>query len=206
VRRGTGTRPKEQIFASVITWTGTAGDDCPMGHAPAVHAALGSSVCASSWLRAGRLAARLAARPCGPVANPEPWTGPVAGRMIVWVRESAAVEREAATADALGQPDPQPLQLGDPVVDPRPPGGRQLCPVRAVRRTVGRELGKLMPDFVEREPDSLSEDDEGDSAQNRPSVPPMLCSRSLGCDEPARLIEAERRSRNAASARNLPNR
>src|SRR5262245_10080277 len=77
---------------------------------------------------------RLKSRPR--IAHPEPRAGPGAGRPVVRVREPAAVQRQAAAADALGQPDLQALQLGDPVVDARAPAARQPRPVAAGRRAV----------------------------------------------------------------------
>jgi hypothetical protein len=53
-----------------------------------------------------------------PVTDPvaRPWAA--AAGAIVGVREAAAVQREAAAADALGQADLQTLELGDARVDP----------------------------------------------------------------------------------------
>ena len=68
-----------------------------------------------------------------------------AGRAVLGVRDRAAVEREAAAADALGQADLQPLELGDPLVDARRPAARQARPVAPGRRAVGGQLGELAP-------------------------------------------------------------
>jgi hypothetical protein len=52
------------------------------------------------------------------VADPVARAGSEAGGAVVGIGELAAVEREAAAADAFRQPQLQALQFGDPVVDP----------------------------------------------------------------------------------------
>ena len=75
--------------------------------------------------------------------DPVARAGAAPGGAVLRVRELAAAQGEAAAADALGQPELEPLELGDPVVDARGPGARQAAPVTAVRRAVGRQLGQL---------------------------------------------------------------
>jgi hypothetical protein len=58
-----------------------------------------------------------------PVADPVARAGTETGSAVVGVRELTAVEREATTADALREAELEPLELGDPLVDPRPPCG-----------------------------------------------------------------------------------
>ena len=55
---------------------------------------------------------------CALVADPVARAGSEAGGAVVGIGELAAVEREAAAADAFRQPELQALQFGDPVVDP----------------------------------------------------------------------------------------
>ena len=55
---------------------------------------------------------------CALVADPVARAGSEAGDAVVGIGELAAVEREAAAADAFRQPELQALQFGDPVVDP----------------------------------------------------------------------------------------
>ena len=57
-------------------------------------------------------------------------------RAVPGVGELAAVQREAAAADALREPGAQPLELGDPLVDPGRPAVRQPRPVAACGRSV----------------------------------------------------------------------
>ena len=64
-------------------------------------------------------------------------------RAVSGVGELAAVQREAAAADALREPGAQPLELGDPLIDPGRPAARQPRPVAAVGASVRRELGEL---------------------------------------------------------------
>ncbi len=68
---------------------------------------------------------------------------------------------------------------------------------------MGRELGKLGADLVEREADALREDDEGDPAEHRSQIVAMARARPLRADQPSLLIEAKRRGCDAASACDL---
>ena len=52
-----------------------------------------------------------------PIADPVTRAGPQAGGAVAGVGELTAVEREAAAADALGEPELQALELGDALVD-----------------------------------------------------------------------------------------
>src|SRR5688500_13688817 len=97
-----------------------------------------------------------------PVANPVAGARPKACRAVVRVRELAAVEREAAAADALGQPGTQALELGDAVVDPGGPLARKARPVAAGGGAVWRQLGQLAADLLQAQPDPLRKDDERD--------------------------------------------
>jgi hypothetical protein len=94
------------------------------------------------------------------VADPVARSGAPGAGAVVGVRETAAIEREAAAADALGQADLEALELGDSMVDPRGPPLGEARPVTAGRRAIRRQLGELRPDLIERQPDALGEDEE----------------------------------------------
>jgi hypothetical protein len=89
------------------------------------------------------------------VADPVASARALAGGAVVGVGEAAAIEREAAAADALGQPRLEPLELGDALVDPLRPGGGEARPVAALRRLVGRQLRQLRADLLEAEADPM---------------------------------------------------
>src|SRR5690242_15208365 len=82
---------------------------------------------------------------------PEPVTGAgaTAGGAVARVGEPAAIERQAAAADALGEAGLEPFELGDPLVDPLRPGGREPRPVAPLGRLVGRQLGELGADLLQ---------------------------------------------------------
>ena len=134
-----------------------------------------------------------------PVADPVARAGPVARGAVVRVGQAAAVERQAAAADALGQPRPEALELGDPVVDAVGPRARQALPVAARGGAVGRELGELLADLVERQPDPLGEDDEGDPPQHAPRIAAVARPGALGLDQPALVVVAQGGGRHAAA-------
>ena len=53
------------------------------------------------------------------VADPVAWAGAEPAGAVAGIGEPAAVERQAAAADAFGEPAPEALQLGDALIDPR---------------------------------------------------------------------------------------
>ena len=74
---------------------------------------------------------------------------------------------------------------------------------RRVGRVVGRELGELGADLVERQADPLGEDDERDPPQHGARIAAVARAGALGRDQAALLVEAERRGRHAAAPRDL---
>jgi hypothetical protein len=137
-----------------------------------------------------------------PVAEPEARARAALADAIAGVGEAAALEREAAAADALGEAEPEALELGDAIVDPRRPSAREARPVAARRRAVGGELAQLATDLLEREADPLGEDDEGDPPQRRARVAAMAGARALGGDQAPLLVRsAGRRRRRRCAAR-----
>src|SRR6266567_4229372 len=102
--------------------------------------------------------------PRGPIPNPVPWAWAKAGRPVAWIRQLATLQRKAAAADALCESGPEPLELRDTFVDARRPRFRQARPVMTGRCAMWRQLGKLCPDLIQRQPDSLREDNERDPA------------------------------------------
>jgi hypothetical protein len=80
-----------------------------------------------------------------PVARPRAETGGA----VVGIGEPAAVERETAATDALGEPGLEALELGDALVDPRGPLAREARPVAAGRHPSFGQLGELPADLLE---------------------------------------------------------
>ena len=75
------------------------------------------SACASGSA-VGPFADRLALAAERSIADPVAWSWAAGAGSVVGVGETAAVEREAAAPDALGEADLQALELGDARVDP----------------------------------------------------------------------------------------
>src|SRR2546430_438586 len=166
-------------------------------------AAWTTCTCATPKLGASwRASRRLALRPFSdPVARSRSQSCRAVGR----IGELAAAERETAAADAFRKPGLQALELRDALVDTRGPASREARPVPPGRRALRRQLGELCADLLERQADPLGEDDERDAPQRRPREAPVPGARALGLDEAALLVEAQRRSGDAAAARNLLN-
>src|SRR5919202_726397 len=140
------------------------------------------------------------------IADPEPRTRATRANSVAGVRELAAAEREAAAADAFGEPLLEPLELGDALVDAAAPSGGELRPVGAGRHPVGRQLRQLLADLIEREAHALREHDERHTPNDRPVKAAVAGRRPLRPDEPALLVETERRGGNAAARGDLPDR
>jgi hypothetical protein len=138
-------------------------------------------------------------RPAAPVAR----AGAEAGRPVAGIGELAAFDREAATADAFGEPELEALELGDALIDPRCPRARETRPVAAGRRPLRRELGELRADLIERQPDSLGEHDECDAPEHRPRIAAVTRAGPFGHDQAPFLVESQRRSGHAAAPRDL---
>ena len=77
---------------------------------------------------------------------------------------------------------------------------------RRVGARSGGSLVELGADLLERQPDALGEHDERDPAQHRARVAAVARARALGADQPALLVEAQRRRRDAAAPRDLADR
>ena len=76
----------------------------------------------------------------GAVADPVARAGTEPGGAIARVRQPAAVERQTAAADALGEPELEPLELGDPLVDPGAPADERRDQSRFVGARSGGSL------------------------------------------------------------------
>ena len=137
------------------------------------------------------------------VADPIARSGAEAGSAISRVGEFAAAERQAAAADAAGEPLSQALQLGDAPVDASRPSGGEAGPVRPFRDAPGREFGEFQGNFVERHPDALGEYDEGDPSQDGPGIAAVTGAGPFGLNQASFFIEAQCRRRHAAAAGNF---
>jgi hypothetical protein len=71
---------------------------------------------------------------------------------------------------------------------------------------VGRELCKFGSDLLERQPDALGEDDEGDPAEDGARIPPVARAGSLGGDQAPLLVETKGGRGDTASASDLTDR
>ena len=95
-----------------------------------------------------------------PIARPRSRASGPIGR----VRELASVDRKASASDALREPRPETLKLGDPLVDPLRPLDGETRPILARRDAIRRKVGEFRANLVERQPNPLRKNDEGDPA------------------------------------------
>jgi len=110
-----------------------------------------------------------------------------------WIRKLAFVDRKTSASDASGEPCSETLELSDPLIDPFRPLARETRPIPSRRDTISRKLGEFRADFIERQPNSLREDDKCDPAQHRARVAAMPGARSLRAYEPSLLVKAQSR-------------
>jgi len=89
------------------------------------------------------------------------------------------------------------------IVVRRPMTGYELCPVRALRCAVARQICELRSNLFQRQPDSLREHDEGDESKHRARIAAMAGIGALGGDQPLLFVKAQRRGRHTAAARHL---
>ena len=68
---------------------------------------------------------------------------------------------------------------------------------------MGRKLRELDTDLLERQPDALGEDDEGDAAEHGARITPMAGAGPFGGDQAPLLVEAQGGRGDAASASDL---
>src|SRR5207248_3623761 len=124
--------------------------------------------------------------------------GTFAGSLVVGVEQLAAIDRQAAAADARGHPVADCLQRCNPTVEIVAPATREPFPVAAGRRSARRQRVERSADLLERDSRSSTGLDESDPPQDGTLVAPLVSARPLRREESLRLVEADRRRRNPA--------
>src|SRR6478735_7155487 len=125
-------------------------------------------------------------------------------RLVIRVEQGAGAKRETAAADARRQPTADRLERRDALVELAPPAAREPLPVALRRRLAGRERLEGSPDPLEWDAGRLSRLQKRDAPQRDGRVAPLVAVRAPRRDEPFALVEAERRLRDAAACRELP--
>src|SRR3954451_10469667 len=131
---------------------------------------------------------------------------PTGRERVLRVGERTAVERQAATPDAILEVVPKLFELEDPPVELDLPALRDTLPVRARRRAV---VGQQLQDrghLGERDADALGDPDQRHSAQGVPLVPALVARRTAADNQTLALVEMQSRDRHATALRQLPDR
>src|SRR5215211_1467351 len=136
------------------------------------------------------------------VADPVARARAAGGRAIAGVRETAAIEGEAAAADTVSEACLEALKL----VDAGAPGSGEPRPVPAAWNAVGRQLAELAADLVEAQAHALGEDDERDPPDHRTSETAVARRGPNRGDQSALLVEAKGRRSDAAAPRDFADR
>src|SRR5262245_57506523 len=158
----------------------------------------------TSWFvlsRSGRRAASPRAL-CPEVVRPR-----ALGRgLVVGVQQLAAVDREAAAADARRQALAEGLQGLDARVEVVAPAVRETLPVAAARGAVARQRPERAPDPLERDAGRAARLDEREPAQDGAVVAALIPVGPRGRDQAPPLVEAQGRPRDPAARRDLADR
>src|SRR5918996_4230724 len=128
------------------------------------------------------------------------------GGLVVGVQEPAGVDGQAAAADAGREPVAQRLERRDLPVEVVAPAAREPLPVAAGRGSVGGERCERAADPLEWYAGGSPGLDDRDAAKDGSVVAALVPARSVGGDQPLRLVEAEGRGGDAAAARDFADR
>lgn len=118
---------------------------------------------------------------------------------VVGVEEVAALEGQAATADALPQIVPESDQLLDPVVELGRPSRTQPGPVGLCRGPLSRKVIEGVTDGCQRHPDTLGSSDEGQAPERLASEAALVAGVTCARDEARTFVEVQSRDRAAAA-------
>src|SRR5919198_2685941 len=130
--------------------------------------------------------------------------GPEECRLVVPVDEGAALQRKAAAPDAAREPVADGLEDRDALVQLAAPAAGEPLPVALRRGSVLRQRVERPANPLERDPGRLAGLHEGDPAEGDAGVAALVSLRAAGGDQPLPLVEAQRRGRDPAPARQLP--
>jgi len=132
--------------------------------------------------------------------------GPARSGLVVGVEQFAGVDREAAAADAGREPAAKSLQRFDLAVELVAPASGEPFPVAARGRAAGRQRLDRGTDSLERDPGGAAGLDQRDAPQDRAFITALIAARATRGDQPLRLLEAQRRRRDAAARRHFTDR
>src|SRR5919197_228205 len=133
-------------------------------------------------------------------------SGPLPGGLVVGVEQRALVDRQAAAADARGEPVAHCLEGPDPAVEVLAPAAGEPFPVAARRGARGGERVERGPDPLERDPGGAAGLDQRDPAQDGTAVAPLVAVGSACREQALSLVEPERGRSNAAPGGELADR
>ena len=102
--------------------------------------------------------------------NPEPRTRAAPADAVTGIGELAAIERQTSAAGTFGQAQFHPFEFRNPLIDPFGPRARQLRPVGPIGCTIARQLRELAANFLQRQSNLLSKDNEGDATDYRARI------------------------------------
>ena len=121
---------------------------------------------------------RNGSRECGLVSRlgvEQPaWSRAVPAQVIVGVHQGALLERQATTADALGETIPHPFEPLDSGVELGAPAFRGSDPEVVARGDTVGEGGKHLTDHRERNAEVMRGTDERDLTKRRPVVASLV--------------------------------
>jgi hypothetical protein len=132
--------------------------------------------------------------------------GAEGGRFVVGVEEAAAVDGEAAAADACREAVAERLERFDALVDLGAPAAGEAFPVASGRRPLIREGVEGPLDLFEGDAGGAAGPDDGHAAEGRAPVAALVAAGALGLDQAALFIETERGGGDTAAGGELADR
>ncbi len=142
----------------------------------------------------------------GGVSEEIPRTAAEANGHIFGVVDRALVERKTTATNTAVEFVPQQRELGDLVVEPSAPTGRDSGPVALGWCPVARKTFENFANVSERSTNPLSRKDERDPTDRVTPKSPLTAAGSSRSDKALLVIETDRRWGNATSRRDLANR
>lgn len=126
--------------------------------------------------------------------------------MIAGIDEQALLERQATTANAVGEVLAKSKELVDLDIETVSPQGRERFPVIFTGCALLRKLLERVFDVGQGDADTLRGANEGNTPENITAVAPLIRCISSGKNEPFSFIEMQRRNRRTRSRGDLADR
>jgi hypothetical protein len=122
---------------------------------------------------------------------------------VARIGQATPIDGQATAPDALGEIVTEVLELGDALVQVRPPLHREPGPVAAAGGAAITQAAQGLADLAQRDPHPLGGSNERHPTKDITLVAALIAGRSPTGDEAAGLVEMKGRNRHTAPRRDL---